>query len=50
MLEEAPCIARRHRLKRPAQRYYERLAGASLSLAQHSLDLGEGFFDGIEVW
>jgi hypothetical protein len=50
MLEEVLCIARRHRLKRPAQRFYERLAGASLGLAQHSLDLGEGFFDGIEVW
>jgi hypothetical protein len=49
MLEQAACIACRNRFERPAQHPYECLAGASLGLAQHSLDLGEGLFDRIEV-
>jgi hypothetical protein len=49
MLEEAPCIARRHGLKRPTHRFYERLAGACLGLPQQRLELGERFPYGVEV-
>src|SRR5215211_7688030 len=49
MLEEAPSVARRHRVERPTHRLYERLAGARPGSAQQRLELGEGFFDGVEI-
>jgi hypothetical protein len=49
MLEEAPGIARRHRIERPTHRFYERLAGARPGPPQQRLEFGERFFYGVEV-
>ena len=49
MLEEAKCIVRTDRIDGYIHHLHQRLAAASLGLAQHSLDLGEGFFDVIEI-
>jgi hypothetical protein len=49
MLEEALCIAHRQRIERPAHRFYARLAGTSIGLAQRRLELGECFFYGVKI-
>jgi hypothetical protein len=49
MLEEAPSIARRHRVEGSAHRFYERIAGTRPGSAQQYLELGERFFDGVQI-
>ena len=49
MLEEAASITRRQRVESFAHRLYERLAGARPGSAQQCLELGERFFDGVEI-
>ena len=49
VLKEAPGVTSADRRDRPSHRLYRSLAGPSLGFAQDTLDLGEGFFDGIEV-
>src|SRR5215212_1851244 len=49
MVEEAPSIASRIRVKSSAHRFHERLAGARLGSAQQRLNLGERFFYGVEI-
>ena len=49
MLEEASCIALRHRVESPAHRFYERLAATRPDPPQQRLELVEGFFYGVEV-
>ena len=49
MLEEAPGIARCHRVESSAHRLYERLAGTRSGPPQQRLELCKRFFDGIEI-
>jgi hypothetical protein len=49
MLEEASCIASRHRIERPTHRFQQGFSGARPGLAQQRLYLGEGFFYGV-LW
>src|SRR5215217_2478152 len=49
MLEEALGIARRHRIESPTHRFQQSFSGTRLGLAQQRLELGKGFFYGVEV-
>jgi hypothetical protein len=49
VLEEAPSIARRHRVEGSTHRFYERIAGTRPGSAQQRLKLGESLLDGVEI-
>jgi hypothetical protein len=49
VLEEALRVTSADRRDRLSHRLHQSLAGSSLGFAQETLDLGEGFFDGVEV-